>query len=1450
MPALVDFSNMKIESSSNGPRLAQRQSSRLTPRRGRRIAGLRTWGAFARVSVPVIAILWVVALTPAANAIEPERAWTTPAREALELLRRDEAEAAQALAASLLTSSTDPRARAEAAAVVALSQLASSERTILTDARAALLQLEQQLPDLLQRPDCELALGRAAIQLGETNSALHLLDAAAKKFEQADQKALAGDALVGLAAAWARHGEWELTGPPFLTTRPRTDSERYAVRTARIDRIAQRLADLNAEIAQRDAVEYQRASLPPPAATPADATAENTARLRALAAAAPRSIASSRAALDLAERELASPDQPAPTALLEAAAKSSDPQIASAARTRLEGLTRTSADFRIDVDRTTRTARITPTWRNAKRATLELLAIDPRLWLADRAARFNLTAAAQKFGRLLDQYAWPADPAATLPAHVEPVTATIPPGVLLIARLTAFDGNDRPIHATQIVSLDPLDAELALAGENAAAWALDHRTAQAVKGGSVSFWMAGSYVATGAKLAEGAAAFALPAEARLTTDPRWVALLEADGMIAVIFGRREADSGADTLETELLTTAGSPRPGEQITITGVVRRAGRIAADLPAEKLRMELRDAVGRVVASAACEFRCGLLEARLGVERTWSADVLRATLLLDGRVIPQRGATITVTPAVRRVPLYVSIDAPGQLPTADDQVQFRVDGRYPWGVPVAAGSASEVAMLTRLPSVDHPSFAELRRLERSRDYSFWNRAESGFRVEELFARDGPAALLLRTALDDGGVAFGVDEHVMLSDADEYTWLIPSTAAPAIDQPMRFRTGRVSARPFTGESPSAMSAMLSSVKGGRCDWLALTRVGRDSVSDPWTPTEPGDWSAASWFPGPVVVPEFRNTAIAEPQPAGWRAPAERFWLFSAETTQLPLIGSQAVRPGTSMDLTVSAATRPAPSDSAGAGQSALSFDSAAAISELVLQPSSQTRAILALSPAPRYAALVAPSATPTRHRFAAADRRAAVAVIPIQDGASRLEDGRTIARPRDAAPITIESSIDADGVLRLTFDAPGFREVSDAAASIQVCSADDDPGAAWREEFPPRDQAPVAIRMHRAAGVTRGIATPDEAPRILSLDTDRDFMDFVPHRPALQASRVVSLRNGRGTVELPLPATGAPLWIRAFAVAPDGRTAAGWRPLQRELGLALRLDGPDQCTVGDRIELTARIENHAETPIEFRAEWSEHDTKAGSPSGGGRMAFIRLTSTERTAPPPSDGRVSINPGQTIYLAALFEAAAVGEARPTIRLRSAQQATIFAVAPARVAAPPGSAVGEGAQANPVRLRRTLARVVPKNREHEHHGEPHPTPAAEKQDDDETLQSIPLATDEAVESGTLILVRDEVEIVRPLRALRWQQPIPETALYRPLANDAGDRLQQFLRIDEGLPGLLQCRGDAVLPGRQVMEYVIQAGRPGVAAFAAPIVQTSAGPLPITLEPADLRLNVAR
>ncbi|MDX2199922.1 MAG: hypothetical protein SF069_13240 [Phycisphaerae bacterium] len=1391
---------------------------------------------------------------PAARANEPDRAWTTPAREALELLRRDEVEAAQSLAASLLTSSTDPRARAEASAVVALSQLTSTERTILTDARAALTQLEQQLPDLLQRPDCELALGRAAIQLGETNSALHLLDAAAKKFEQAGEKALAGAALVGLATAWARHGEWELTGPPFVATRPRTDSERYAIRTARLDQIAQRLADLKAEVALRDAVEYQRACLPPPAATPAEATAENNARLRALAAAAPRSTASSRAALDLAERELASPELPAPTALLEAAAKSEDPQIASAARARLEGLTRTSADFKIDVDRTSRTARITPAWRNAKRATLELLAIDPRLWLADRAARFNLTTAAQKFGRILDQHTWPTDPASALPASVEPVAATVPPGLLLIARLTAFDSNDRPIYATQLVSLDPLDAELALAGDNAAAWALDPRTAQAAKSGSVSFWMAGSYVATGAKLAEGAAAFALPAEARLTNDPRWVALVEADGMIAVIFGRREAVAGSDALETELLAPTGSPRPGEQITITGVVRRAGRIAADLPAEKLRMELRDAVGRVVASAPCEFRCGLFEARLGVERTWSADVLRTTLLLDGRVIPQRGATITVTPAVRRVPLHVKIDAPGRLPTGDDQVQFRVEGRYPWGVPVAAGSATEVVMLTQLPSTGHPHFAELRRLERSRDYSFWSRAESAFRVEEMLALAGPTALLLRTSLDDGGVAFGVDEHVMLSDADEHTWLVPSTAVPAIGQPMRFRTGRVSARPFSGEPASAMSAMLSSVKGGRCDWLGLTRVGRDSVSDPWIPTEAGDWSAASWFPGPVIVPEFGNTTLAEPQPSGWTPPAERFWLFGAEATQLPLIGSNAVRPGASIDLTVSSATRPAASNPAeGVGQTALRVDNVAGVSELVLQPSSQTRAILALWPTPHYAALVAPGATPTRHRFTAADRRAAVAVIPLNDGSSSLEGGRTVARPRDVGTITIDSNVDADGVVNLTLDAPSFREVTGAAASIQVCSAADDPGAAWREEFPPRDNAPVAIRIHRATGVTRGIATPDEAPRVLSLDTDRDFADFVPHRPSLQASRVVSLRNGRGTVEFPLPATGAPLWVRALAAAPDGRTAAGWRPLRREMGLALRLDGPDQCTVGDRIELTARIENHAETPIEFRAEWSEHDTKAGSQRGGesgGRMAFIRLSPTERTAPPPSDGPITLNPGQTIYLGALFEAAAIGQARPTIRLRSAQQETVFAVAPARVAAPPGLAVGDGAPASPVRLRRTLARVVRKAIEHEHHGEPHPTPSAPKQADDESLESVPLATDEAVESGTLILVRDEVEFVRPFRALRWQQPIPETALYRPLNTEATARLQQFLRIDEGLPSLLQCRSDMVAPGRQVMEYVIQAGRPGVAAFAAPIAQTNAGPLRIGLEPADLRLNVTR
>ncbi|RMF78459.1 MAG: hypothetical protein D6744_10090, partial [Planctomycetota bacterium] len=190
-----------------------------------------------RVLHHVLRAVLAVALSVCTRAADPPPPdWSPAVHEALAAYAAGRLDETLEVCRSLSESAPDAAARRDAEALAALTLMTHDERAQRATGRALLLNLAEHHPEtaLLDRPECQLALGRAALGLHETSRAIEWLRKAAQGFQRQGRHRRGAAALTALAEAWAQHAEWELPIAGVEAPLPRNADEALRVRIDRI----------------------------------------------------------------------------------------------------------------------------------------------------------------------------------------------------------------------------------------------------------------------------------------------------------------------------------------------------------------------------------------------------------------------------------------------------------------------------------------------------------------------------------------------------------------------------------------------------------------------------------------------------------------------------------------------------------------------------------------------------------------------------------------------------------------------------------------------------------------------------------------------------------------------------------------------------------------------------------------------------------------------------------------------------------------------------------------------------------------------------------------------------------------------------------------------------------------------------------------------------------------
>ena len=263
------------------------------------IRSYRVW--CATVVVWGIGVGWLCASAAAQTAPAGAHEWASGTHEALAAYLAGDDEGAQRLCTRVLTDGqASAAAQHDAAAIFAMTLLRSTVRSDRVEGLARLSQLGQEDPSLMNEPECNLAYGNAQAALAATTDALEGLEAAAAGFAAREQTDRELAALVALADAWLRHGEWETTPARLVARLPHGAAEIAAERRKQVDALRVRAAALpdSAEAVARIDLLLARHLLADEATV-----AEGRALLERLAAAETLNEPTAEAAFLLAERD-------------------------------------------------------------------------------------------------------------------------------------------------------------------------------------------------------------------------------------------------------------------------------------------------------------------------------------------------------------------------------------------------------------------------------------------------------------------------------------------------------------------------------------------------------------------------------------------------------------------------------------------------------------------------------------------------------------------------------------------------------------------------------------------------------------------------------------------------------------------------------------------------------------------------------------------------------------------------------------------------------------------------------------------------------------------------------------------------------------------------------------------------------------------------------------------
>ena len=826
------------------------------------------------------AMCWLLASSAVSFAAQPPQksAWSAEVGEALRLYQAGDYTATHQLCVRL-HAARDPRVRRDAAALRAMTWTHGSSRSDRLAGLAQLGQLGREDPLLLERPECNLAMGIARAGLLETGVALDHLDTAAEGFQAQQQPERLAAVLTALAETWTRHTEWEVTPPRFGVQLPQTPDDARQVRREQIGRIRTRLEPLPAN---DDALARVDLLLAQDFIAGGDRVADGYRVLGQIASSPRMTPAVVDAALMLAEHLEQERRWPQALALYRRLTRETETVLARTAERRIARITRPQLLIDVPASVTTdQTVRVALRARNVGAVQVEVRRLDLGAWLEARQGRLaelllptagSLHAAADFTASAAQPYDW-----WTSDAPESPLEFRAPPGAYVVVAHAA----QQSLTAKRLVLVSDLAATLFVGPRAAIIWAAPGRPTADVAKPTARFWMHGSFVPTRPAFAGDLARFNLPAEARVMRDKHWVCLVQAGEHLALCRGElAPADQACSPDTVALVGAPSSPRVGETLTLTGVVLRGD--AGGAPFQPAwRLEARDVLDNLAFTY--EFEpdpSGVFAVDAPIAERWSDAHLRVTLRRGDEVVENVCGRfgVQVRPLGQPSPI-VACRVPAQLDPGASDILGLVQAWYPWGTPLGKALLTCVARDVGLPTAErnegllpgklnfavrqggghsHGGFA---RADEAGRFAFRVHAD-GFRFPA-----GPAAVGLWADFQGWEGAHGSNSaELLLAGEPVHTWLRCEPGAPRVGQDVYLELGWYDPAGQTGvETPSLE---VRSNAGPPLQLQLHPELGA-LRSDTWRPEAAGTFSVVASLPRLEGDPlDVRRTITVSPAEA------------------------------------------------------------------------------------------------------------------------------------------------------------------------------------------------------------------------------------------------------------------------------------------------------------------------------------------------------------------------------------------------------------------------------------------------------------------------------------------------------------------------------------------------------------------------------------------------------
>jgi hypothetical protein len=1365
------------------------------------------------------AVMLTVVFVPTTTAITRSD-WPPELHAALRTYRMGDYEEAQSLCAALMSGTRDEHLRREAAALHAVATMRMPARDDWLDGRARLAQLAREDPTLLARPECRLAYGIAQLALDETASAIHELDAAATGFAERQQHERSAEACAALAQAWSRHNEWEVSLEPLGVQRPRSPDEARAIRRAEIAKLRERVATLLPEDAEAGArIDLVLAENLIDAG---DKVAEGLGILERLASSAPLTAAGVQACLVLGQRYEQQGDWAAALRLYRQAQAAGLGEPSRSAEQRVKAISR--PQLLVDVPASTpagRPIQVGLRVRNLDSVQFELRRVDLGDWLTSRQGRFAEgrlpVAGSVVLTREIETGAATPYEWWTSAALPEPLTCAAEPGAY-VAVARAVDADGRPLVSKELVLLSDLHAVTVVGQRHALIWATASEGAKAVLRNDLSarFWMHGSFVPTRPSFAGGVARLALPAEARLLRNKRWVCLVQAGEHLALCRGRLPTSLDAEAPAVALLANAPDLRPGRVLRLFGLLLPARGGAGSPQAEQaLRIDVLNPVGRLRHGGMAEVSpTGVFSAEVPIGEESAGEHLNVIVRRGSQVLENvRGRFgLDVRPA--DAPQFtVTCRLPARLEPDASDVEGEVRALYPWGTPLAEAEVHYTARAMQLPSPDTEA-EPLTSLPVSGHGRLDAQGRWAFSIPVALFRMPPGPLAVgvwaRVVGWDQRQATSFAETFMSADLPSppvYAWLGHDPPEPKVGEPVRFRLGW-----FDPESRAS----------GQRPTLELRHADRTIArprlyptiggleSEPWRANVPGTYEMVATLPIELGEP----LQVRKSLEVGGSGTATGVVVSGVECQ------ARYVRREQQWGLQVSL--------SGAVAQPLLVFAeagdplAASAISRLdgdaqLLLPIESER----LADARVFVATVAAEGLQILTSAAVEPAKEEVLALKLEPAWDQVSPGTVVSvdvvctRGTGVAPpaALFARLIDPAGTRSTEWTPAAAREGATSKIGGLTLTSSWSAGETVDDESLAPQSATPGDRL-----------SPELAAALFEGTT------LWADSRALEADRT--------RLDVPIPQQPGRYRLIVLAYSPSGGLATESLTLDAREGIRMLADVAEVFTIGDRSVLAVTVENPRSAPVAVGV----------SIQGGDGLHIETLHVADGEAGEHSTGEqasvtLTVGPRQRMRVLARVEAVRAGAGTAIVELDTQgvrqRLERAYRVLAAQRVQPVGS---PDALPSPVRVKRTLLLLTGEREQHEGPADQR-TPAT---GGSEERVATPLAPGVRLRPGQWLLIRDEITLAEPLKGVVWLQRMPAACVPPALGQTGFLSLGErgSVRMDSVAYSAAQLQA-----GKQIHECPLVVVRPGTYLLPPPEISVQGRPVAVEVEPAEAHIVVS-